>query len=367
MSDVAASVVPTAAQKLAAVWEPAPMLKTLASKHFVRVQDARGQTSHFTLTTYRHLTQPSGGGATLTSQPHAGHSSDVMSESGHASDSPEDESLEAVRQQAYEQGLQDGRRQAQSEHVAQAQAHHDQAQIQVNEQVLALLGQIQTALQGFQEDGSTRYEPLKRLALHLAEQLVLSELSLSSAAIEGLVRRCVQALDQPSASEVLVELHPGDLTLLQSAMPQDETPPWRLQANPDLTPGSVQVSANDAMVQDLIEHRLQALAQDLLEDPKRWQAQSSFSPQGLQMRQNQALVQDVQSKASTRASPMESSATQQAPAFPFPLSREDLELSGPVDASADAADAADAAGAADATDGVDAVDPPLPEDPPHDH
>ena len=108
MSDVAASAAHTAAQKLAAVWEPAPMLKTLASKHFVRVQDARGQTSHFTLTTYRHLTQPSGGGATLTSQPHAGHPSDAMSESGHASDTPEDESLEAVRQQAYEQGLQDG-------------------------------------------------------------------------------------------------------------------------------------------------------------------------------------------------------------------------------------------------------------------
>ena len=34
------------------------MLKALASKHFVRVQDERGQTSHFTLTTYRQLSNP---------------------------------------------------------------------------------------------------------------------------------------------------------------------------------------------------------------------------------------------------------------------------------------------------------------------
>ena len=57
MSDALLSGSQAAGPKLAAVWQPAPVLKALANQRFVRVKDARGHTSHFTLSSYQHLEQ----------------------------------------------------------------------------------------------------------------------------------------------------------------------------------------------------------------------------------------------------------------------------------------------------------------------
>ena len=75
------------------------MLKALASKHFVRIQDARGQTSHFTLTTYRQLSQH-GPGVGLDAA-HASPAADDESNPNEASASTAqgDEAFEQVRQQ----------------------------------------------------------------------------------------------------------------------------------------------------------------------------------------------------------------------------------------------------------------------------
>jgi flagellar biosynthesis/type III secretory pathway protein FliH len=304
------------------------MLKALASKHFVRVQDARGQTSHFTLTTYRQLSQPRPG-VGLDAE-HASPAADAQSTQNESSASTAqgDETLEGVRQQAYEQGLNDGRQQAQSEQETLVQQANEHAQAQEAAQTSALLNQIQSAIQGLHEDASMRYEPLKRLAVHLAEQLVLAELSLSSTAIQSLIERCVDALDQPTAPHIMVELHPDDLSLLQSTLGEQAPTNWRLLSNAELLPGSVQVSANDAMVRDLIEHRLEALARDLLLKPQEWKSQTAFSPERLQMRQRNAPVQDVISKEPTPAQGPEAG-TEPAPAYAFELTRQDLDLNEP--------------------------------------
>jgi flagellar biosynthesis/type III secretory pathway protein FliH len=241
---------------------------------------------------------------------------------------PGDEALEVMRQQAYEQGLNDGRQQAQAEHLAQSELQTQTSESEKTEKTFALLEKIQASIEGLHEDPASRYEPLKRLALHLAEQLVLTELSTSPKAINHLVQRCVDALDQPSAPEVLVELNTDDLAMLQSAWPDEWPVRWRLQAHPDLLPGSVQVIANDAMVCDLIEHRLQSLARELLGQPGQWQAQTAFTPEGMQMRKRHAPIEDVQTKSTSRPAAVESDVPA-TPAFQFPVSRADLELEQP--------------------------------------
>ena len=325
MSDLATALAGSAAQKQAAVWEPTPMLRALASKHFVRVQDERGQTSHFTLTTYRQLSNPPV--QTDPNDPSSAlvHGVDLTEGHHEGTELPDNEALELVRQQAYEQGLNDGRQQALADHLAQSELQSQASEAEKSEKTIALLEKIQASIEGLHEDPAARYEPLKRLALHLAEQLVLTELSLSPGAVQNLIQRCVDALDQPSAPEVLVELNPDDMALVQAAGTDGAPSHWRIQANPDLLPGSVQASANDATVRDLVEHRLQHLAQSLLEHPQRWQAQTAFSPEGLQMRRRQAAIEDVQSKPSVRPEDPNNSLAP-ASTFQFPLSREDLEM-----------------------------------------
>jgi flagellar biosynthesis/type III secretory pathway protein FliH len=146
----------------------------------------------------------------------------------------------------------------------------------------ALVNALADALALLQQSPQTFFEPLKRLALHLAEQLVLAELALDGGAIERLVQRCVDELAQHDESLVLVELNPADLAMLQELRERSglaEGSALRLQPNDKLLPGSVRASANDALVEDLIGERLVALARGLAVDEPRWRSNTAFSPE----------------------------------------------------------------------------------------
>ncbi len=141
----------------------------------------------------------------------------------------------------------------------------------------ALLAQVTQGLQTLMADSTQFFEPLKRLSLHLAEQLVLGELRMSSAAIERLVQHCLDEVSHPLQEGVVVELNPVDKKSLQ-AQGSEFLQGLRLEASPELQPGSVRVFANDMVVEDLIEHRLQALAKNLLLDVPSWEKQSALVP-----------------------------------------------------------------------------------------
>ena len=146
----------------------------------------------------------------------------------------------------------------------------------------ALVNALADALALLQQSPQSFFEPLKRLALHLAEQLVLAELALDGGAIERLVQRCVDELAQHDESLVLVELNPADLAMLQELRERSglaEGSALRLQPNDKLLPGSVRASANDALVEDLIGERLVALARGLAVDEPRWRSNTAFSPE----------------------------------------------------------------------------------------
>lgn len=141
----------------------------------------------------------------------------------------------------------------------------------------ALLAQVTQGLQALMADSTQFFEPLKRLSLHLAEQLVLGELRMSSAAIERLVQHCLDEVSHPLQEGVVVELNPDDKKSLQ-AQGGEFLQGLRLEASAELQPGSVRVFANDMVVEDLIEHRLQALAKNLLLDVPSWEKQSALVP-----------------------------------------------------------------------------------------
>ena len=194
--------------------------------------------------------------------------------------------LQAERQRAFEEGRQQGLREAAEDLQTQAQAWREQASLR--------LDALERGLRELIDTPDQLHEPLKRLALHLAEQVVIGELSLGPQAIERLVRRCVEELDAQKGAPVKIEVHPDDLGPLQellkcvsfdgSESAGSKPMPWILQANASVLPGSVRASANDAMVFDLVEHRLEALAGQLLRAPAVARQQSAFKPERLAAR-----------------------------------------------------------------------------------
>jgi flagellar biosynthesis/type III secretory pathway protein FliH len=164
--------------------------------------------------------------------------------------------LNALREEAYRQGLVAGLHQAQS---------------QMNEerhQERELFRHLSIELRSLNQDPQRFFEPLKRLSLHLAEQLVRGELQISGHVIDNLIKQCLEQFDHP-ADKVVVALNPDDLQRLKGMEPS-VTQGLALETDPLLHVGSVKVRVNDTVVQDLIEHRLEPLVRRLLNQPEAW-------------------------------------------------------------------------------------------------
>ena len=170
--------------------------------------------------------------------------------------------LAALQDDAYQRGLKEGQ--------ALLRAEMDAERAKERE----LIRHLGIELRSISQDPQRFFEPLKRLSLHLAEQLVRAELQISGQAINGLIQSCIQQLDH-STQPVQVSLNPQDLKRLQ-AMGEAVTAHLSLEADHQLRPGSVRVRVQDSVVQDLIEHRLEPLARRLLPQPEAWMQSSSL-------------------------------------------------------------------------------------------
>ena len=219
------------------------------------------------------------------------------------------EGFAAGREEGYHVGYGEGQDTGKLEGLAEgqmagyeaAQSQADAAQAQALEaqrvEIFAsldeqkmLLKEVTDKLQALSDNPQALFEPLKRLALHISEHMVLAELNLSGQAIERLVQRCLDEIDLHGQSQVLIELNPQDKSRLQE-MAGDVMSQMQIQAVSTLQPGSVRVLVNDTQIEDLVQNRMQTLANSLLTQPEAWREQSVFFRQPLAQREGQA--QDV--------------------------------------------------------------------------
>ncbi|PUE56584.1 hypothetical protein B9Z36_09805 [Limnohabitans sp. Rim8] len=191
------------------------------------------------------------------------------------------EGLQQGLEQGKEQGLADG------EQAARAAVAEEMAAQRV------LFENASTELGALMADPKKFFEPLKRLALHIAEQVVVGELQTSSKAMERLVQRCLDELDHPVHGAVVLELNPADKARLQEHS-ADFIKGMRLEAVHDMQPGSVRVFANDTVIEDLVAHRLEGLAHALLVDVPAWREKSPLAQPLLEV-QEEAEDDDVHS------------------------------------------------------------------------
>jgi len=170
--------------------------------------------------------------------------------------------LNTLREEAYQRGLQAGLEQAQQQ--IEEERHRERE----------VLRHLTIELRSLNQDTQRFFEPLKKLSLHVAEQLVRGELQVSGHVVDTLIRQCLEQLDHP-ADKVLVDLSPADFSRLQ-AMGEQTTAGLELHSDDQLVDGSVRVRVNDTVVQDLIEHRLEPLARRLLQQPEAWLQKSNL-------------------------------------------------------------------------------------------
>jgi len=211
------------------------------------------------------------------------------------------EGLEEGKALGMTQGLEEGKAQGHAEGLEQGLAQgkelgDKQARDAVAEEMAAqrvVFENVSRELSALIQEPQKFFDPLKRLAMHIAEQVVVGELQTSSKAIERLVQRCLDELDHPIQGAVVLELNPEDKDLLQ-AQAGDFTKGMRLEAVHDMPRGSVRVFANDTVIEDLVSHRLESLAHALLVDVPAWREKSPLAQPLLEV-QEEAEDGDVHS------------------------------------------------------------------------
>ena len=178
----------------------------------------------------------------------------------------EEEAFTEARERGYNEGYQAGLEAGKAEGLPQGIANGEvQAQQQMEAVLnheLTKLAQAEVALQEMTNMlGESMFEPVKRLALHMAKELVRGELTQSDEVVTRLVKGCMEQLEI-SKDKLQVYLNGDDYQLLQA----DSMLEGKISYLPsaDLQPGSVRVEQADSWVDDLLEDRLIMLSNQAL-------------------------------------------------------------------------------------------------------
>lgn len=153
-----------------------------------------------------------------------------------------------------------------------------QALTELKAEMDAKVAALQSMVDGIKElstDANALFDPVKKLAVHLAEQLVRGELTQSGQVISRIVENCVREMSGSSEKTLIVHLNPDDLELYKPLAEQFGAT-ISLRPNSTLQRGSVRVSLDGAVVEDLIERRVQALSKSLKEAaPTGWRGNAN--------------------------------------------------------------------------------------------
>lgn len=176
-----------------------------------------------------------------------------------------EEAREEARSAASKEGFDAGYAQAKAE----LQAAHDTQ--------IVILKQLCDGVKDLSQDAEAMFEPLQKLAMHLAEQLVRGELSQSGQAIARLVDNSLREMAAAGDKPVVVHLNPEDLELYRPLVSQFSDS-MTLRSSTDLKRGSVRVALDGSVVEDLIERRIAGLKKTMAQPPaSNWRSTATTS------------------------------------------------------------------------------------------
>ncbi|MDY6920641.1 MAG: flagellar assembly protein FliH [Pseudomonadota bacterium] len=196
--------------------------------------------------------------------------------------------LEAIRQAAYAEGLEQGRNEG---HQAGYEAGYQSGEGEVKA-VITRLNQICRALL---EPIPSQDNELEQVLLQLVEQIcqrvVQRELRLDSSGIRAVVQEAIDCL-QPGSQRLRIHLNREDLAQVEQVLKEhgEWEDSWRIVAHPTITPGGCIVETDNSMVDARAERRLASVIRQVYE-----QQQQALEERGQQQGHVDQLLDEVDS------------------------------------------------------------------------
>lgn len=156
---------------------------------------------------------------------------------------------------------------ARAEGASEAEAQADQQIEQVRAENLATLqGEFTEFMHALQSDVAQRqplFQPLRDLALALAEHLARVEISQSDAAIDAVINTAINDLDPTDLGQIEIHVSESWAERLKGQPLQGVADGYPVIADEGLSDGDVRLIVNDAQVEDLIANRIQQITQQM--------------------------------------------------------------------------------------------------------
>ena len=107
------------------------------------------------------------------------------------------------------------------------------------------------------------FQPLRDLALALAEHLARVELSLSDAAIDAVINTVINSLDPSDLGQIEIHVSEAWAERLKGQPLQGVAEGYPVITAEGLSDGDVRLVVNNAQIEDLIAERIEQLAQQM--------------------------------------------------------------------------------------------------------
>ena len=168
-----------------------------------------------------------------------------------------DAGYQAGYQEAYDKGSALGQSEGEAKGIELGQQQVQALEQQRNEDMQVALGYLSKVTDTLSDE---LLQPMQTLAVHLAKEIVRGELSLSSHAIERLIRLSMEQL-QTTQSSINIHMNPLEFERLQqhNGLPEQVV----LQPSNDVSMGSIKVEHAGSWVEDFIEDRLAQISQQV--------------------------------------------------------------------------------------------------------
>ena len=199
-----------------------------------------------------------------------------------AKESPQD--IEAIKQQAFAEGEAKGRADAHRLAQEEFSERQQQFEIEARDEIARFMSSIKASL--IQHNALA--EPLKRLAVRLAELIARAELQLSDQAINNLVERVVNELEPNELEDVIITVSPGWHERMNEDQFKGLFENCDIQISEQLADGSIRLSVEDKSIEDLLEGRITEIASQVFD----LKFPESISPSPSQDGRQQALITD---------------------------------------------------------------------------
>jgi len=170
-----------------------------------------------------------------------------------------EQELSAAKAQAFAEGQTQGQTEARQSMRVEAEEVSAELNIKLRDEFSEFLAAVEESL----VDSQNLFDPLKKLALTLAEQIARAELTHNDESIRRFIERSIAEIEPTQLKALVLHVSSAWHERLQSEPLKTVVQNYEVREDDKLSVGSIRLTIQDTTIEDLIERRIGQLSEQL--------------------------------------------------------------------------------------------------------